>query len=303
MRGSRIIVGIGEALFDVFPDEQRLGGAPLNVAVHAQQLGNAGVVVSRIGQDELGGRVIEELRRREMSTAHVQHDPDRPTGTVWVDLSVDDSPSYDIVRDVAWDNLQWDGDLDDLAGHTQAICFGTLAQREAQTRNTIYRFVQSAHRAIRLFDVNLRQDYYDRQKINRSLELASALKLNADELKALSGLLNLSERRDEAIAALIRQHQLDWVALTQGAEGTSVYTASTRHIGRAIAAAEGGDAVGARDATAAALLHGALRRWPWARTLELANTLGAHVAGQPGACPELTDPIRQLANRTEAAAP
>jgi fructokinase len=296
MSGSRIIVGIGEALFDVFPDEQRLGGAPLNVAVHAQQLGNAGVVVSRVGQDPLGQRVADALREREMSTEHLQTDPDNPTGTVYVDVSESGSPSYEIVEGVAWDFLQWDGDLDDLSDHAGAVSFGTLAQRNAQARNTIYRFLEQSHRAVRLFDVNLRQDLYDRRKIRRSLELANAMKLNADELTVVADLLNLGQDLDAAIGGLFKQYDLKWIALTRGKEGTVVYTAEARYESAPVVAAGGGDAVGAGDATSAALLHGALRRWPWERTLRLANTLGAHVAGQSGACPELTDTIRKLAD-------
>jgi len=294
MSGTRTIVGIGEALFDIFPDEQRLGGAPLNVAVHAQQLGNAGVVVSRVGQDALGDRLLAELRQREMDVWHIQSDPDNPTGTVYVDTDADGSPRYDIVTEVAWDYLQWDGDLDDLADHAGAVCFGTLAQREAQTRNAIYRFVAAAHRAIRLFDVNLRQNFYDRQKLERSLELANAVKLNSDELRIVADLFHLGDDHT-AIATLIKRHQLDWLAVTHGQAGTVVHTAEGTHEGQPVTASDGGDAVGAGDATAAALLHGALRRWPWDRTLKLANALGAYVAGQNGACPDLSDDIKELA--------
>jgi len=295
MAGSRTIVGIGEALFDLFPDEQRLGGAPLNLAVHAHQLGNQGVVVTRIGQDRLGDAILAELHQREMDTTHVQTDPDHATGTVLIDFDEHDEPSYQIVEDVAWDMLQWDGDLDHLSAHCDAVCFGTLAQRNAQCRNNIYRFVDQAHRALKLFDINLRQDYYDRRQIARSLELADALKVNADEMTRVAALFNLDTDDDAAAAALIGKYKLKWIALTNGAAGTSVYTTDQKYAADAVAAGDGGDAVGAGDATAAALLHGALRRWDWPRTLMLANTLGAHVAGQKGACPGLNDDIRALA--------
>ncbi len=295
MAGIRTIVGLGEALFDLFPDEQRLGGAPLNVAVHAQQLGNRGVVVTRVGQDSLGDQILAELRRRGMDTTHVQTDPDHATGTVLIDFDEHDEPHYQIVENVAWDLLQWDGDLDHLSGHCDAVCFGTLAQRNAQTRNNIYRFVSQARRAIKLFDINLRQDYYDRQQIEYMLDLADALKVNRDELTKLTALFHLEDDADAVAAALMGKYKLEWLALTAGEAGTTVYAGDDKHTAASIAAEAGGDAVGAGDATAAALLHGALRRWDWPRTLDLANRLGAFVAGQKGACPELPDELKQLA--------
>lgn len=295
MAHPRIIVGIGEALFDIFPDEQRLGGAPLNFALHAHQLGNRGIIVTRIGQDALGQLILDELARRQMPTDHVQSDPDLPTGSVLVSFNADGEPAYDITPHVAWDNLQWDGDLDHLASQCDALCFGTLAQRSAPTRNNIYRFVEAARRAIRLLDLNLRADQPERRQIEHSLTIATALKVNEHELAELARLFDLSPEPDAAAAMLISRFKLAWVALTRGPQGTSVYTAAAKHIGTPVPATPGGNAVGAGDASAAALLHGALRRWDWPRTLTLANTLGAFVASQPGACPELPDAIRTLA--------
>jgi len=303
MANSRIIVGIGEALFDVFPDAQHMGGAPLNVAVHAQQLGNAGIVVSRVGQDDLGDQIVAELRRRGMTTAHLQSDPDHPTGTVEVDASDPHAPRYNILPG-AWDHMTWDGDLDEPARRCHGVCFGSLAQRSAPSRSTIYRFLVGAKSAERLFDVNLRQDFYDRRSILSSLEHATSIKLNTEELAILAKLLNLTAPApgsdagpDAQIAALLRTYNLRWAALTAGPRGTTVYTPTQKF--EAVPGIEtsggGGDAVGAGDATAAALLHGATRRWDWPRTLTLANTLGAFVASQPGACPELNDEIRKLA--------
>ncbi|MHB1157762.1 MAG: PfkB family carbohydrate kinase [Phycisphaerales bacterium] len=296
MASSRIIVGIGEALFDVFPDGQRLGGAPLNVAVHARQLGNTGIVVSRVGQDELADQIIAELRRRDMTTAHLQSDPDHPTGTVEVDASDPSAPRYNILPG-AWDHMTWDGDLDEPARRCHGVCFGSLAQRNAPSRGTIYRFLVGAKNAERLFDVNLRQDFYDRRSILSSLEHATSIKLNTEELATLVKLLNIEGGGPDAqIAALLRQYNLRWAALTAGEKGTTVYTPTQKFAGTPVTTSGGGgDAVGAGDAVAAALLHGVTRRWDWPRTLTLANTLGAFVASQPGACPELNDEIRQLA--------
>lgn len=298
MPPSRTIIGIGEALFDVFPDQSRLGGAPLNVAVHAHQLGNQGVVASRVGQDALGEQVRRELLDRGMTTNHLQFDPDRPTGTVVVAFDAHGEPQYDIIRDVAWDALQWDHDLDRLAHRADAVCYGTLAARDGQTRHTLYRFLELSRKAVRLFDVNLRQQYYTRRILTRGLELATAVKLNTSELQRLGAIFGLGEKPDHAAQALLRQFELDWLVLTRGKDGNVLFTRERKVDATPVPVAEregGGTPVGAGDAAAAALLHGAVRGWEWERTLELANALGAYVAARPGACPPLSDELRELA--------
>ncbi len=294
MSGLRTIVGIGEALVDVFADSERIGGAPLNLAMMAHQLGNRGVIVSRVGQDRLGEAIFDTLNQRNMPTDHLQSDPDNATGIIYVETDGPE-PRYDIVEHVAWDFLQWDGDLDSLAAHAQAVCFGTLAQRVAQSRNTIYRFVEAARRAVRLLDVNFRQDDFDRRELTRSLEIANALKVNEDELAQLRTMLLLPDGEAEAASQLMKTHGLDWVALTRGDRGTIVFTPEGSFEGDGAQAGTDGDPVGAGDATAAALLHGVVRRWDWPRTITLANALGAFVASQTGASPELTDEMKTLA--------
>ena len=294
-----VIVGLGEALVDVFPDGEFIGGAPMNVAVHARQLGNAGVVVSRVGRDERGDRILAELAACGLDTATVQIDQEMPTGTVAVRFNEQGEPEYEIVADVAWDALRYDDNLHGIALETHAVCFGTLAQRHEQSRGAIYRFLEAAQSAIRLFDVNLRQDAYTAEILTTSFQYADAAKFNIDELGELVRLFELAGESDRAISRLIAMFNLRWVALTRGAAGTAVFTARHKHDAEPVAASASiGDAVGAGDATSAALLHGAVRSWPWDRTLTLANQLGAHVASQPGACPPLTDTIRALAGGT-----
>lgn len=297
MARPRTIVGIGEALFDIFPDSERLGGAPLNFAVHAHQLGNEGVMITRIGQDRLGEQIVDELRRREMTLDHVQSDPDHATGTVVIDFDADREPVYQITPGAAWDHLQWDGDLDHLAVQADAVCFGTLAQRAAQARNNIIRFLEASSRGLRLLDVNLRESFYDRRIISRSLELADAVKLNQTELTRIGQLLSLGEDPDAIAAAMIGRYKLDWLAVTAAEQGMAVHTPDGRkYTGQAHpATGEEGDPVGAGDAAAAALVHGVIRRWPWDRIITFANAVGGHVASQPGACPDLPDELKQQA--------
>jgi fructokinase len=295
MESRRIIVGLGEALFDIYPDEARLGGAPLNLAVHAHQLGNLGTVASRIGHDERGGQILDELRRRGMPVDAVQTDPDLPTGTVRVELDERGEPSYTIVQGVAWDALQWDPDLESLARRCEAVGFGSLAQRDSRSRSTIQRFLEAARSAVRLFDVNLRQHYHDRRIIERSLELATAVKLNGGELETLRRMFGLGATADEAAARMRERHGLKFVAVTRGARGMAVHTSAGMIEGQPVALSGPLDAVGAGDSAAAALLHGAVRQWPWERTIALANAVGAHVASQRGACPPLSEKIMDMA--------
>lgn len=297
-----LIVGLGEALFDVFPDRQVLGGAPLNVAVHAHQLaqlvGGQGIVVSRIGDDSLGQQVLADLSQRGMTTDFVQLDSAKPTGRVNVTLQ-DGEPDYEIETDVAWGAMELTPKLQQLASTCSAVCFGTLAQHDAATRETIRAFLNSAKNAIRMFDVNLRQHYYSRDIIETSCNAANAVKLNAEELPVVSDLLDLApaeSSQQELTKRLRARFDLDFVALTRGPQGTVLITAddyvedspvrfpSTPHA----------DSVGAGDACSAALLLGMSLGWPLHQTVELANLAGAYVASVPGATPQLPEECLKL---------
>jgi len=299
------IVGLGEALYDIFGQRQILGGAPLNVAVHAHQLGSVrggrGVVVSRVGQDDLGRSVSDELRRRGMTTNYLQTDPDHDSGRVYVSVDAGGQPEYDIVQDVAWDWIQFDPDVEDLARRCEAVCFGTLVQRNSQSRNTIYRMLDACKpRSVRLLDVNLRQEHFDRNILQRSLECASAVKLNEQELDVLNETLSVGAADssvDACVSRLISAYDLRLLALTRGACGTVIYTPANRHEGPPVLydPAPDADAVGAGDACAAAIALGMILGWPPERTVKLANHAGAYVASRPGGTPELPDVILEMA--------
>ncbi|MFP6658546.1 MAG: PfkB family carbohydrate kinase [Pirellulales bacterium] len=301
------IVGLGEALFDVFPDRQILGGAPMNVAVHAHQMlrviGGQGIVASRIGDDELGCELGRELAERGMSTQSIQIDTDRPTGQVFVTFE-EGNHVFDIAKDSAWDGLQYDTGFSGLARRCSAVCFGTLAQRSPQSRLAIHQFLRDAESAIRLFDVNLRQHYFDRDVILQSCRAASAVKLNDEELPVIAKLLALndatscdsSDVMDECLVTLCERFALDFVALTRGERGTVLLNSSGRF--EAVPAGypmmNKADTVGAGDACAAGLLVGGLLDWPPERILQLANRAGAYVASVPGATPKLPEEIFQM---------
>lgn len=302
------IVGIGESLFDIYQGQQHPGGAPLNLARHAHQLihrlGGQAVLVSRIGQDRLGEMLCDHLKQHQMTCQYIQTDPDRATGRVYINLDANGQPEYDIVENTAWDMLWFDPDLEGLAQSCDAVCFGSLAQRDAQSRNTIYRFLDSCNHAVRVFDINLRQNHYNQRIIRKSCELAQIVKLNTAELKILADLLALEpvgesqSDQDQQIQQLIKAYHLEMVVLTRGKDGTRLHTADQVVNGTQVQypPASDADAVGAGDACTAAVVVGRLLRLPAQKIADLANHTGAYVASQSGATPQLPDQILDLIN-------
>ena len=281
-----LIVGLGEALYDLLPTGPALGGAPLNAAVQSHQLGNRAVVASRIGGDALGQALLHDLTTRGMSTAFIQRDPDAPTGTVEVILR-NGEPEYDIVRNVAWDRLAWDESLASLAKQCDAVCFGTLGQRFEPAHSTIRQFA-AASQSVRLFDLNLRQDFFSAELLEAGCRAASIVKMNETELGTAVPLLGLGQA--EPIPALLKRFDLDMFVLTRGRDGTVLHTGNAVVTGQPAPFKPEPDAdpVGAGDACSAAILHGAVRRWPLQKTADLANRLGAFVASRKGATPPLS---------------
>ncbi len=260
---TRPVVGIGELLWDVFPDGRTVaGGAPFNFAFHCRQLGHAGTIVSRVGDDALGRALREEVRRLGMSDEFIQTDPERPTGTVGVTLDAAGVPSYRITEDVAWDAIEWTDAVAALAGEAAAVCHGTLAQRADTSCDTIQTFLHECRfgpggYAYRVFDVNLRQQYYSRGQIAASLYRSHTVKLNADELPVLADLFGWPGATDaERVAGLFRFSAAETrlVILTRGAEGCTVYPERGEALSAPTPPARVVDTVGAGDAFTAAMV-------------------------------------------------
>ncbi|MDQ1256785.1 MAG: fructokinase [Candidatus Hydrogenedentes bacterium] len=281
-----VVVGLGEVLWDLFPEGKQLGGAPANFAYHAQALGARGLAVSCVGDDELGQAIVEQLTARGLDMRYVAVDSGHPTGTVSVTLDRNGVPAYVIHTDVAWDFLPASPDLLALARRTDAVCFGTLAQRAPVTRETMIAFLDTTPAGcLRLFDINLRQSYYDVPTILRSLDFADALKLNDGELTVLKELLGLAGTERHVIDVLIRDFGLRAVALTRGDQGSLLVTqdGASEHPGcppERIA-----DTVGAGDCFSAAFVMGLLHSEPLDAINEKANRLAGYVCSQTGAMP------------------
>jgi fructokinase len=293
-----VVVGLGELLWDVFPDLRRPGGAPANVAFQAEQLGCRGIVCSRVGRDALGDELLKFLSEQGLSTASIQRDPVHPTGTVTVDTRRADHPTYVIHENVAWDHLVLDEDLERLMGRASAVCFGTLAQRSPSSRAAIQDALMKVSRqCLIVYDVNLRQQWYDREWIELSLAKAHFAKLNTDEVNVLADLLEVGTADHLPFAEAIQvRYKVEVVCITRGAAGC-VMAGPDQVVDHRGVAVKLADAVGAGDAFTAAWIYGRLHGWPLEAQAAFANEVGALVAGRPGAMPPLRDEFRALAGR------
>lgn len=272
----------------MLPQGERLGGAPANFAVMAARLGNRGVIASRLGADALGERAHIVLSRFPVDLACLQLDPKQPTGTVGVEIS-NGEPRYVIHAPAAWDFLEWTSELRRLATSADAVCFGTLAQREATARKTIGRFLQATRPdCVRIFDVNLRAPFYTAEIISQSLPLATIFKLNESEVPIVLHMLGGPSEFTLVSAArwLIERTPLKLVAITRGAYGSVLVTGSDVNLHPGIPS-KVVDTVGAGDAFTAGLVDAWLHGTTIAEMNEAGNRWGSWVASQPGAMPEL----------------
>jgi fructokinase len=290
-----IVVGIGEVLWDLLPSGKQLGGAPANFAYHAQALGATGVVVSAVGDDDLGHEIEQRLEKLQINTGFLQTNAKYPTGTVTVELEADGKPHYVIHENVAWDNLTWEEPLTELAGSADAICFGSLAQRSFISRSTIQAFVQHARpECLRIFDLNLRQQYYSAPIIETTLESSNVLKLNDEEWPVLAELLKLQSGVPAGLQELITRYKLRLIALTQGAQGSLLVTPEGVHEQPA-SPVKVVDSIGAGDSFTAALAIGLLRKKALPEIHAHASKLAAYVCTQGGATPSIPRELKLAA--------
>ncbi len=280
----KLVVGIGELLWDVFPDEKRLGGAPANFAYWARQLGCNGVVISRIGDDAGGKEILESLRRKGVPTDHLQIDPEKPTGRV--NITMEGTPhTFEIVEDVAWDRLEFTPEMRDLAAQTDGLCFGTLAQRSHQSRRTIEKFLDHTSGAVKVCDLNLRQEYYSPELIECSLRHADILKLNEEEVLAIEKMFRINQVEIvQWCRAVMAKFGLSIVCVTRGERGALLVN-NEDFVDQAGIEVEVADTVGAGDAFTAAMLNAVLMGRPLKAVALDAVKLGAYVASRSGAMP------------------
>ena len=294
-----MILGIGELLWDMLPQGPQLGGAPTNFTVMAGRLGNHAAVLSRIGRDDLGRSAVKLLDPFPVDTSHLQVDPSHETGRVTVTLQ-QGQPEYVIHQPAAWDSLELSDDWVQLAERADAICFGSLAQRSLESRQTVQTLAaQTSSACVRVFDVNLRAPFYSGESVQESLELATVLKMNDAEVSLVLGLLGLQSTEEENAAWLRVDAErllsefptLQMVAITRGGHGSLLVTRDEWHEHPGIPV-QVADTVGAGDAFTAALTHYLLRGADLLTLNDAGNRWGAWVASQSGAMPVLPEAIR-----------
>jgi len=280
------VVGLGEVLWDILPERTCLGGAPANFAYITTLMGDQGIVASRVGEDSRGVEALRLMEEMGLDIDHVQTDAKRPTGTVNVKLDDRGIAQYEIAQPVAWDFMEWTPDWQRLAEDADAVCFGSLAQRSAESRATIRTFLGAVPKsAVKVFDVNLRQAYYSAEILIESMRLADIVKLNDEELPKIMSLGNLPHKGELPSAQrLCQEYNIKLVCITRGGRGSLLVCEQERneHQGFRVKVA---DTVGSGDAFTAGLVHEYLHGASLELMNEVANLVGAWVASEVGATP------------------
>lgn len=293
MRTKRnYVVGIGEALWDVLPEGKKLGGAPANFAYHVSQFGLQSRVVSAIGEDKLGNEILDNFQGKGLHTliAKVEY----PTGTVQVQLDNEGVPCYDIKENVAWDNIPFTDKLKQLAQKTCAVCYGSLAQRNVVSRETINAFLDAMPEGkgqYKIFDINLRQGFYTKEIICNSMQRCNILKINDEELVTVSRMFGYPgiDLQDKCWI-LLAKYKLEMLILTCGVNGSYVFTPGSVSFVET-PKVEVADTVGAGDSFTAAFVSAILKGKPVNEAHQLAVNVSAYVCTQNGAMPELPENV------------
>ncbi|NDV78036.1 carbohydrate kinase [Dysgonomonas sp. 511] len=289
---KNIIVGLGEILWDVFPERKVLGGAPANFAYHASQFGFNGYIVSAIGEDLLGKEILSGLEDKKLN--YLIETTDYPTGTVEVTLNNAGVPQYEILEDVAWDNIPFTTRTENLAKNTQTVCFGSLAQRSAVSRETIRKFLELMPKdSLKIFDINLRLNYYTKEIIEESLQMANMMKINDEEVVKVAALLGWNGDEQEICKRLLGEYNLDILILTKGTDGSFVFTPHMTSY-QATPKVHVADTVGAGDSFTAAFVAAYLHGERIEDAHQLAVEVSAYVCLQHGAMPKLADAYLDL---------
>jgi len=287
------VVGLGEILWDMLPGGKQLGGAPANFAYHTKSLGAESFIISSIGNDESGKEILNKLNDLGIDNQYIIIDKKHPTGSVNVTVDKNGKPDYIISENVAWDYIPFNKKYMELAQRNDAVCFGSLCQRYSVSRDTIRRFLKSTKRqCIRIFDVNLRQSYFNKENIDLTLKLSNILKLNDEELQVISTILNIDGSETDILNRLIEIYQLGLIAVTKGSNGSRLFTKQKDSLHRGYSA-KIVDTVGAGDCFAAALAIGLLKEMDLDSINDFANKAAAFVCSQKGATPEFPDRLLQ----------
>ena len=290
---KRYVVGLGEVLWDVLPEGKKLGGAPANFAYHAGQfLGmDNTIAVSALGDDPLAEETVEALKQHQLN--YLLPRVPYPTGTVQVTLDGQGIPSYEIKENVAWDNIPFNDDIADIARNCQAVCFGSLAQRNSVSRTTIHQFLDATPaNCLKVFDINLRQHFYNKEIIQDSIRHCNILKINDEELELVGQLFGYPDLDFENKCWLILgKYNLDMLVLTCGTNGSYVFTPGNVSF-QPTPKVQVADTVGAGDSFTGSFVASILKGKNVAEAHSIAVQVSAYVCTQNGAMPPL--PVKTL---------
>jgi fructokinase len=288
MNSNHYVAGLGEALWDVLPEGRKLGGAPANFAFHAGQFGLNSIAVSAVGKDALGDETLREFENKGLSCLM----PRVPyaTGTVQVTVDEQGVPTYDIKENVAWDNIPFTKEIEEVAKDCDAVCWGSLAQRNIVSRTTINKFLDTMphdRRRLRIFDINLRQSFYTPEVIRESLQRCNILKINDEELVTISRLFGYPGLDiQNKCWLLLGKYNLDMLVLTCGVNGSYVFTPGNMSF-QTTPTVEVADTVGAGDSFTGAFCAAILKGMSVNEAHALAVRVSAYVCTQQGAMPAL----------------
>lgn len=279
------ITSIGEILFDIYPNHKRLGGAPLNFIYHIKKLTDNGNIISRVGKDVLGNKVINDFKHSGLSFDFIQHDHNHPTGMALVTLDDNGTPSFKIEPECAYDFIELNDENENLINaDTDCLYFGTLAQRSDISRKTIQSLF---NRGLKYFvDLNLRQNFYNEEILNSSLKAADFLKVNYEEMHVINDLLLQSEYSTERVAyEIMDKFDIKMIAVTRGKNGSSIFENGKRY-DHSNVDVKVVDTTGAGDAFAAVLCVGYLHGLEIPYINKLANDFASEICQFEGALPK-----------------
>ncbi|MEH0155372.1 carbohydrate kinase [Limibacter armeniacum] len=284
------IIGLGEIIWDMLPSGKQLGGAPANFAYHAMQLGAEAYVISAVGKDNLGKEILHQIHERGLNS--LISITDYPTGTVDVEVTPKGIPTYTIHENVAWDHIPATEKVMEVAKEADAICFGSLAQRFADSRKTIISILEaSKENCIKVFDINLRLDFYTKEVLKNALRHADILKINEEELPILAYEMGWEVSDEFVLPKLIRHFDLELVAFTKGENG-SILINDSDVSELPTPKVEVADTIGAGDSFTAALIIGLLMNKPLQEIHQKAVDVSAFVCTQHGAMPKLPEHLK-----------
>ena len=288
---KRYIVGLGEALWDVLPEGKKLGGAPANFAYHAAQFGLDTIAISALGEDKLAEETIDAIK--EHSLNYLMPRVPYPTGTVQVTLTGDGIPTYDIKENVAWDNIPYTDEMKEIAQNARAVCFGSLAQRNVVSRENIHKFLDDTpNDCMKIFDINLRQQFYTKEVIKESLQRCNVLKINDEELVLIGRMFGYPGLDIENKCWLILgKYNLDMLVLTCGTNGSYVFTPGQMSF-QETPKVEVADTVGAGDSFTGSFCASILNGKPVPEAHKTAVQVSAFVCTQNGAMPIVPDRLK-----------